>query len=84
MKLTDDPCPTRISIAQCRKVLKNESLTDEQILLIRDFLYLVAEVDYKYHEQREKHQTLIIPLNISTYAEKGSNSIRPRKYRRAS
>lgn len=84
IELTKDPFLTRISVAQCRKILKDESLTDEQVLAIRDFLYLIGEIDYRYQqEQQAAHTTIIIPLKPATNDEEESHSLRPRKYRRA-
>lgn len=82
-ELTKDPFLTRLSITQCRKILKDESLTDEQILAIRDFLYLIGEIDYRYQQQQAEHKTIIIPLKPTINDEEESYSIRPRKYRRA-
>lgn len=72
-----------ITIAECRKVLKEESLTDEQVAAIRDFLYLIAAIDYKYQQQLTQAKSPKIPLN-ATNNEQKSNPIHPREYRRAS
>lgn len=81
---TKDPFLTRITITQCRKVLKNENLTDEQILAIRDLLYLIGEIDYRCQRRKMNSKTIIVTLKQPNNNEKESNFIRPRKYRRAS
>ena len=34
----------KISLAECRKILKQNDLTDEQIIAVRDWLYFIGEV----------------------------------------
>lgn len=43
----------RISVGKCKKILNvdGQNYTDEQVLLIRDFLYSLAVVDYYINEK---------------------------------
>lgn len=52
----------KISLARCRQILKEMgvSYTDEEILLVRDWLYDLAAITYdEYFSQRD---SVIIPL----------------------
>lgn len=51
----------KISLKKCRKVLKEtgKSLSDEQIIAVRDYLYELAQIDidiFRSIEKREKEQ----------------------------
>lgn len=65
-------------------MLKNENLTDEQVIAIRDFLYLIGEIDYRLQAEQKESKTIIIPFKPEVNDEKKSHSLRPGKYRRAS
>ena len=76
----------KLSLEHCRKVLNRNgnNYTDEQILEIRDFLYVMATLDYLFFteqypqiEKEEQNQ------NLNTYEEK-SIPLHPGEYRRAS
>ena len=34
----------KISLAECKKILKQNDLTDEQIIAVRDWLYFIGEI----------------------------------------
>ena len=38
-----------LSIAECRRILnvKTEQITDDEITKLRDFLYLIAEIEFE-------------------------------------
>jgi hypothetical protein len=77
----------RIPISKCKKILNNDghAYTDEETLLIRDFLYSLAIVDYYVNEQRIKKEAELNELKTIDYDEpKESNTIFPSEYRRAS
>jgi len=82
-----DPYTDRISLAECKKILNADEYgyTDKEVLIIRDFLYSLAVVDYNYHEQKAKQKTKIIKLNIiDNDNTKKSHSLLQSEYRRAS
>ena len=68
--------PTKLSINEIRKILNNKSLTDEQIVKIRDFAYTFGELFYKHITKRA------LPIQINEHEE--SHTIHPSEYRRAS
>lgn len=82
-----------LTIEQCKKTLNKGGViyTDEEVRQIREFLYFIAEIDYKLFKQRvEREQaasgneeTKIIQLNPNTN-ETESNPLHPGIYRRAS
>lgn len=74
-----------VSIEQCREVMKANGIeyTDEELLLVREFLYRLADISGS-HYQRRKEQELkakIIKLNNE---DNGQTSIPlyPCEYRR--
>lgn len=75
----------RLSLAQCREILHAEEMgySDQEVLLIRDFLYSLAVVDYNYHERQAKRKADIIKLSTDEHhnATKG-DPVFSRKYRR--
>ena len=47
----------KISLSRCKSVLESDGskYTDEEVLQIRDFLYMLAELDYKvYLKQKQR------------------------------
>ncbi len=78
-----------ISIAESKKILNQNGFhyTDEEVEVIRDFLYKLAEIDltlFKRKQERllmERKQTKIVSLN-NDHHEKESHSLHPRIYRR--
>ncbi len=75
----------RIPIAKCKKILNadGQNYTDEQVLLIRDFLYSLAVVDYYVNEKMFQGQ--LIEQKTNNYDDsQESNYIFPSEYRRAS
>ena len=77
----------RIPVAKCKKILNGDghTYTDEEALLIRNFLYSLAVVDYYVNEQRAKKEAELNELKTTNYddTEEGY-SILPSEYRRAS
>lgn len=47
---------SNFSVAKCRKILgkKYDRFTDEQILEIRDFLYMLIQMDKRHLKEREE------------------------------
>lgn len=66
----------KISIAVCRKILKEKakSYTDNQIEQIRDFFYKLAAITYEEYEQRKA--TIIIPLTQNKTDNEESHYLR--------
>lgn len=84
-----------LSIEECRKTLNKDGITytDEEVKEIREFLYMLAEIDYKIFRQRmEKEQekvneTKVVQLNTNQNTQTNdteSGSLHPGIYRRAS
>ncbi len=48
----------RLSIEHGQKVLKKKgvALTDEQVEKVRDFLYLLAEIEYEYYQKESNRE----------------------------
>jgi len=51
-----DQPKSRFSVAKCRQILgkKYDNCTDEQIIKIRDFLYMLVQMDKKHMKEREE------------------------------
>ncbi len=84
-----------LSIEECKKTLNKDGITytDEQVKEIREFLYILADIDYRIFQQRiererqNENETKVIYLNINQQNQnddKESNSLHPGIYRRAS
>lgn len=86
-----------LSITESKKILNRAGLnyTDEEINKIREFIYILAEIDYEIfmrHLQEEKEKqnandAKIIPINNNQNAindEKECNTLHQGEYRRAS
>lgn len=90
LPLNQEKYEGRHSLDTCKRVLKakEQGLSDEEVYKIRDFLYALADIDFKlYHEQKQQqsqHQTAtIIELNTDHY-ETQSHTLHPGQHRRAS
>ena len=84
-----------LSITESKKILNRNGLnyTEEEINQIREFIYVLAEIDYEIfmrhlREAAEKNNDVkIIPINNNQNQinnEQDSNSLHPSEYRRAS
>ena len=86
-----------LSITESKKILNRNGLnyTDEEINQIREFIYVLAEIDYEifmrcFQEEIKKNdsaETKIIAINNNQNKinnEQDSNSLHPSEYRRAS
>jgi|GEM_PF-5738785 len=81
MKQENSPLYTNIiSLDTCRKVLKDNLLTDEQILIIRDFLYRMVAIEL---QTRQQQLTNSYPINNSTNDTTKCAPLYPRQHRRA-
>lgn len=73
----------KLSLEHCKKVLNQDGLnfTDEEVILIRDYLYAMAEIDFLYFtEEVLKKETETKNQNNN---ETKSHSLHQSKYRRA-
>jgi hypothetical protein len=73
----------KLSPEHCRKVLNQDGLnyTDEEVTMIRDYLYAMAEIDYLYFtEEVLKKET----LTQNQKKDETGDSLHPGEYRRAS
>lgn len=77
---------SKVSIEKCREIMSQDGLeyTDEELLVIRDFMYLIADIT-RSHYERVQEQSKIIDINENNSDhETKSISIRQGEYRRAS
>ena len=58
MKGQEIPDEKKLSIAHCQKVLSKDGSTysDEEVLVIRDFLYQMAWLDYNIYINRNNNE----------------------------
>lgn len=56
--LTPEQEKNKLSIAYCKKILnkKGRNFSDEQVAKIRDFLYLLASIEYDYFKRTEHEE----------------------------
>jgi hypothetical protein len=84
-----------LSIEECKKTLNKDGIlyTDEEVKEIREFLYILAEIDYKIFQrrmekEREKgNETNVVQLNKNQNTQTDgteSDSLHPGIHRRAS
>ncbi|MDZ4792831.1 MAG: hypothetical protein SGI83_01000 [Bacteroidota bacterium] len=77
---------SKVSIEQCREIMNRDGLkyTDEELHVIRDFMYLIADITRSHYERiQEKNKIIDINENNCDHETK-SLFIRPGQYRRAS
>jgi hypothetical protein len=85
-KQIKDNYTDRIPFAVCKKILNAEEYgySDKDVLIIRDFLYSLAVVDFSYHERKANRETKIIEFNpVTNDNAKKSYPLLPSKHRRA-
>lgn len=82
-----------LSLSESKKILNRAGLnySDEEINQIREFIYLLAEIDYELFMQRMKEEQTkevkIIPINTNQNIindEKDGTTLHSGEYRRAS
>ncbi len=86
MKHNDqDQYANRISLTECRKKLKDDSLSDEQVMMIRDFLYRMLDIEMDiYRKWQENKHNISTPINTAyVNVTKKSVPIHKSEYRRA-
>ena len=75
-----------ISLEECRAILNQDGFeyTDEEILIIRDFMYQMAEMTIRHYHDHRINQSTVISINEINDDKTKSIPIRPCKHRRAS
>lgn len=63
-EIIDEEIKARLSVARCRDILQEEgqSLSDEEILKIRDYLYRLAAIGWEQYQYQQQQQAKIIQL----------------------
>lgn len=58
MKGQEIPDEKKLSIAHCQKVLSKDGskYTDEEVKMIRDFLYQMARIEYHIYNNEKNHE----------------------------
>ena len=58
MKGREIPDENKLSIAHCQKVLSKDGIkyTDEEVMIIRDFLYQMAWLDYNIYTNEKNNE----------------------------
>ena len=76
---------TLLSLQECKAILNQDRLeyTDEEILIIRDFMYQMAEMTIRHYHDHRISQSKVIAINEIKDDKKKSIPIRPSKHRRA-
>lgn len=84
LKTGEEFFPDKVPLEELRKIWndKEAQYTDEQLIRIRDWLYVMAEVIVRVSD-RSKRQANLIPIVTPNENEK-SHSIRTGEHRRAS
>jgi hypothetical protein len=79
-----DLFPDKIPLAVMRRIWndKNNSYSDEQLLRMREWVYLLMEVIFEGAKKHKRNN--IIHLNANSDATEESNYLYPGEYRRAS
>jgi hypothetical protein len=82
-KQEDDVFPERMSLEELKEIWNDEhgSLTDEELLKVREWLYVVTSIIIKVIKEQGK-QTPVIDLQSENYENKQSNSLCQSEYRR--
>lgn len=79
---------SRTPLAKSRELLEADELgyTDEEVIIIRDFVHCLAKVIHDYYMRCAKgqHQSKIININTSENATEKSDHLCESEYRRAS
>lgn len=91
ISLNKKPAPSgciveKLSLAECKEILNKEGIiyTDEEIIVVRDFIHQLAEINYLYYLEwkQQQNETKIIDINASNEHETQSHTLHPGEYRR--
>lgn len=74
-----------LSLEECSAILNQRGIvyTDEEIIIIREFMYRVAEITVKHHQRVKENKAKDIPIIQINQDETESIPLRSGKYRRA-
>ena len=81
------------SLVECKKILNADGIeyNDEEVIIVRDFLHQLAEINYLYYLEwkQKQNETKIIDINENTSNEERndetqSDIVCSSEYRRAS
>lgn len=81
----DSTCRPMLSLEESRAILNKNGIeyTDEEILVIREFMYCVAEITSKYYQRIKDNNAKVIPITQTVQDETKSIPLHSGKYRRA-
>lgn len=73
-----------LSLEQSRTILNQNGIeyTDEEILIIREFMYCVAEITAKHYQRIKENNSKVISITQTDQDEATSLSLHSGKYRR--
>lgn len=82
----DSVSRSMLSLEQSRAILNQNGIeyTDEEILIIREFMYRVAEITTKHYQRIKERNSTVISITQTDQDETKSIPLRSGKYRRAS
>lgn len=74
-----------LSLEESKAILNKHGIvyTDEEIAIIRDFMYCIAELTASHYQRLAENTIPIIPIHQNDKNEEKSIPIHSRKYRRA-
>jgi hypothetical protein len=74
-----------LSLDMSKSILNRHGITytDEEILIIREFMYRVAEITSAYYQRLKENESKVITLTQTDKDETKSIPIRSSEYRRA-
>lgn len=74
-----------LSLEESRAILNKNGIeyTDEEILIIREFMYRVAEITTKHYQRVKENNSKVIPITQTEQDEAKSIPLHSGKYRRA-
>lgn len=75
----------KLSLGFCKKILNQNGneYSDEEILLIRDYLYQLAEIEARnFNQWRTEQVAKIVKLNSDNHETATGYSLHPCEYRR--
>lgn len=74
-----------LSVEQSRAILNQRGIayTDEEILIIREFMYKVVEITMKHYQRIRENNLKVIPITQTDQDEAKSIPLHSGKHRRA-
>ena len=74
-----------LSLEQSRSILNQNGIeyTDEEILIIREFMYRVVEMTTEYYQRIKENNSKVVPITKTNQDEAKSIPLHSGKYRRA-